>query len=866
MSVVGIDFGNQNSVIAAAGRGGVDVILNGSSNRLNPTMVGFAESRTMGEAATTGASSNYKNTITSMKRLVGLAYDDPRAKKEMEYLSFSCVPISHAGGGPDTIGVKVKYNNEEAVVSIEAVIGMMLKHLGSIATAKAKITSNVDEKGNSIPVNDVSNPLFPKDWVIAVPGYYTDAQRRGILTGCEIAGIEGIQRLMHETTATALAYGIFKDIKKVFTKENPTKVMFIDMGATAFSVSIVEFVPGKLIVKSSHYDPDLGGRDFDYVIAKWIADKFEEKYKGKLSAKPMDKPKSKMKLLSNAEKAKKTLSPTGVREVAINIECLMDDYDFHVTLKAEEYENISAPLLARLNPPIQSALTEAGVKPSDLDSIEIVGGSTRIGCIKRTLAMILGLDVDATNNGLSTTMNADESVARGAALQSAILSPRFKVLPYEIVEYQPYPVKIAWDGDAASGGDEGIEVEGSAEGSDLPSNSVVMFDRGSNFPVVRRVTLRRAGEFVVKASYDDGASKYGYPESSDKEIATFKVFSPEGEEKKIRVNVKEDINGTILMSSVQMMVEETVEDEEMTPAEGAKGEKNEVETAEKQGDGEGEKKKTKTKKVALEYIVSRPIEWSKADKDKAFEMEVAMSNTDRVVRETADMRNELESYIYDMRDKIVSDSHLAPYCTDDEKAAFSAALETNENWLYEEGFDAVKSVYAEKLGELRKLGDPIVFRQAEAKARPNAVSNLQRTVEKYMNWLNTSEGEEAYDHITYEERTKCYDKCDQTGSWMYDILDKQGSLAQSADPVVTVAEINAKITELNNVVSPVMHKPKPKPKPKPADKAEGEKPKESGQTNDGTEKSGEGKETDDTAEPMDTDEKPKDDIPEPMAE
>lgn len=856
MSVVGVDFGNTNAVIAAAGRGGVDVILNGNSNRLNPTMVGFSESRTMGEAATTGASSNYKNTITNMKRLVGLAFNDPRAQKEMKFCNFACVPIKHAGSGPDTVGVKVTLGGEEKVIPVEMVAGMMVKSLGGIACARSKESTTLDEKSARMSTTDTSNPLFPQDWVVAVPGYYTDAQRRAFLTGMEVVGINGVQRLMHETTATALAYGIFKDIKKQFTKENPTNVLFIDMGATAYSVSVAEFVPGKLIVKSSQYDSDLGGRDFDELIAQWLADKFEEKFKSRLSGKPMNRPKTRMKLLTAAERAKKTLSPAGVREARCNMECLMDDLDFGCTLKAGEYEEMCAPLLARLNPPIQRALAETGMKASDLASIEIVGGSTRIGCVKRTLAKILGLDSSATNNGLSTTMNADEAVARGAALQSAILSPRFKVLPYEISEYQPFPVKIAWDGEAAGTNDRGVEVEGEADGSDgMPSNSVVMFDRGSNFPVTRRVTLRRAGQFVVTASYDESAAKFGYPAGVLTEIATFRISAPEGDENKIRVNVKQDIHGTVNMSSVQMLVEEM---EEEKAAEGdAKTEETSEEAKKEEGGGKAEEtkeKKKKTKKIFLEFTESRPIEMTKAEKEKYFESEVAMSNADRIVKETADMRNELESYIYDMRDKIISESHLAPYASEEERTKFSSALETSENWLYEDGFDANKSAFADKLVELKKIGGPVEFRQSESKARPQAVSNLQRTQEKYMNWLNTSEGEEAYAHITYDERTKCYDKCDQVSSWMYDMLDKQGALSQSSDPAVTVAQINAKIKELNDTVSPVMHKPKPKPKPKKEEKKEEAKAE-------GGEKKEEG-----GPEPMDTDEKKKEDAPEPMAE
>ena len=146
------------------------------------------------------------------------------------------------------------------------------------------------------------------------------------------------------------------------------------------------------------------------------------------------------------------------------------------------------------------------------------------------------------------------------------------------------------------------------------------------------------------------------------------------------------------------------------------------------------------------------MEWTKAEFDAAYEAEVEMENHDRVVKETSDMRNELESYIYGMRDKIISASHLAPYCTDDEKTLFSENLEKTENWLYEDGFDAVKSVYAQKLQDLKKYGDPMQSRFFQAQHRPNAISVLQRSIEKYKNWLNSAANEEKYAHITDEEK------------------------------------------------------------------------------------------------------------------
>ena len=488
----------------------------------------------------------YKTTIKNMKRLIGLAFDDPRAQREMKRVPFECVPFPHSLGGPPSIAAKVFFNGEDKIIPVEQILGMMIHHMGMVAAKNAAESAGSNTSD--------WKALFPQDWVIAIPPYYTDAQRRAVLAGCEIVGVTGVQRLMHENTATALAYGIFKDIRKEFTKENPTNVMFIDMGASAYTVTVAVFEPGKLMIKSANCDENLGGRDFDEAIANWLADKFYDKYKNKLSGKPHGKPKVMLKLLAAAEKAKKTLSPVGVKEASINLECLMDDLDFHIMLGAADYEQMCAPLVAKLEGPIKKTLEEAKLTSKDLSSVEIIGGSTRIGFVKTKLMSILN-----TNN-LSTTMNADESVARGAALQSAILSPRFKVLPYDIVEYQPLPIKLSWDEETATSGEKGVEVEGDADGADLPTNSVTMFTRGLNFPIVRRVTLRRTGDFNVASSYDETAMQYGLEAGSTTDLATWTIKAPPGEEKKVRVNVKQDISGIIALSSVQMV--EEIEDEE----------------------------------------------------------------------------------------------------------------------------------------------------------------------------------------------------------------------------------------------------------------------------------------------------------------
>ena len=212
-------------------------------------------------------------------------------------------------------------------------------------------------------------------------------ERLAMRDACEIGGIHAL-RLMHDTTATAVEYGIYKSAKKVFDATAPQHIMFVDLGHASTSVSVVDFVIGKLVVRSTTFDRNLGGRDFDMAIAKWISTEFQAKHKDD----PMSTPKTLRKLLIAAEKAKKTLSPAGVTEASLFIECLMNDIDFPITLSLEKYEELTKPLLDRLAAPIGAALRESGMAPADLTSCEIVGGTSRISAVKRTISGVLGLD------------------------------------------------------------------------------------------------------------------------------------------------------------------------------------------------------------------------------------------------------------------------------------------------------------------------------------------------------------------------------------------------------------------------------------------------------------------------------------------
>ena len=808
-------------------------------------MVAFSGAvRSMGEDAASTFTSNFKNTITSMKRLIGLQFDDARAQTELARVPFKSKKNPANGG----VLIDVMYENVTTEVTIEQATAMMLSHMSGIAQAA---NSNV----------------APQDWVIAVPSYYSDAQKRSFLDACDIAGVN-CQRLMHETTASALAYGIFKDIKKEFKPDEPTYTMFIDLGTSSFQVSVVSYTPKKLKVLSTHFDATLGGRDFDLVIAEWSTTQFENKYKNVDS--PKSRPKSWLKLLIAAEKAKKTLSPNGVKEAKISVECLVDETDFNASLTTPIFEEICAGLLGRLEAPIQRALKESKIDAASLDSVELIGGGTRVSCVKRTLAKILNLDSSLVNNGLKTTMNADEAVSRGCALQSAILSPRFKVLPYEIVEQQLHPVRVTWEGEAEADDAEAEEgdKEGStaAEGADANASSVVMFERGSNFPLVRRVTLKKSGQFTINVHYDAPGADSVLPEGSPLDLATFTIDAPTSDApNKIRVNVKQDVSGIITLSSAQSMEEVPVEETkvEETKDEEMKDAGSEAGSESKEGDAAAEGAdaatppepkaeevvvpKKKYKKTNLTFTVASAMKLKKEDLDKIIEVEARMANADRVAAETAAMRNELESYLYSMRDRIIGD--LKDYATEGEQKEFSSALEKMEDWMYsDEGFENTKSVFSDKLAEVQKFGSPIENRMKETDARQAQINTLKGSIETYKSFVGSADAK--YEHITDEERGGCREAVTAAEAWLYDQIEKQSNCAQSVDPVLTVAMIQAKQKELSVKVSPIMHKVKPIPKKVEETKKDEETKMDTEETKEG---GGEEK-TDDTkeAEPMDT--------------
>ncbi|KAF9120754.1 adenyl-nucleotide exchange factor sse1 [Mortierella sp. 14UC] len=385
MSVVGIDFGNLQSVIAVARNRGIDVICNEVSNRFTPSLVSFGpKQRYLGETAKTQEISNFKNTISSLKRIVGRTFADKEVQEvEKQYLT---VPLLDVNG---QLSVKVNFKGEESTFTTVQIFAMYLTKMKEIAAAETKM-----------PVSDC---------VIAIPAWFTDVQRRAVLDASEIAGLN-VLRLINDSTAVALGYGI---TKTDLPEDKPRNVCFVDVGHSSYTVSIVSFIKGHLTVKARAFDRHFGGRDFD----RMLVDHFAAEFKTKYGIDVKSNGKALIRLMAGCEKLKKILSANA--QAPLNIESIMEDRDVASMMKRTEFEELAQELISRVEAPLQKALEDAGLTIEDIDSVEMVGGSTRIPALKERIQAFFKKD-------LSSTLNQDEAIARGAALQCAMLSPTFK--------------------------------------------------------------------------------------------------------------------------------------------------------------------------------------------------------------------------------------------------------------------------------------------------------------------------------------------------------------------------------------------------------------------------------------------------------
>ncbi|KAG0098158.1 adenyl-nucleotide exchange factor sse1 [Podila epicladia] len=757
MSVVGIDFGNLQSVIAVARNRGIDVVCNEVSNRFTPSLVSFGpKQRYLGETAKTQEISNFKNTISSLKRIVGRTFADKEVQEiEKQYLTAPLVDVN------GQLSVKVNYKGEEATFTTVQVFAMYLTKMREIAAVETKA-----------PVSDC---------VIAVPAWFTDVQRRAVLDASEIAGLN-VLRLINDSTAVALGYGI---TKTDLPEDKPRNICFVDVGHSSYTVSIVSFIKGQLTVKSRAFDRHFGGRDFDRMLVDHFAAEFKEKYKIDVKSNG----KAMIRLMAGCEKLKKVLSANA--QAPLNIESIMEDRDVASMMKRTEFEELAKELISRVEAPLNKALEDAGLTIEDIDAVEVVGGSTRIPALKERIQAFF-------NKELSSTLNQDEAVARGAALQCAMLSPTFKVRDFTVQDITNYPIKMTWQPTP-----EEEETE------------LVVFNKNNSIPSTKILTFYRSEPFDLEAQYAEPES---IPAGINPWIGRFSIKKVEpinGEPACVKVKARVNIHGVLTVESAYV-VEEVVKEELV----------EEAADAEAKEDAPLTRKVKKLVKKGDLPVVSATTALDRAVVSELREKEMEMIASDKLVVDTEMAKNTLEEYIYDTRGKV--DGAYKDFINPADKEKFVQDLNDAENWLYEEGDETTKSVYAAKLGELHVVGKPILQRFRDAEARPAAIRELRETINQLM--AQATSTEEKYAHIPEEEKNSIVEKVSKAQTWIDNKSERQSMMKKFEVPCITADEIRKERDNLVYFATPIMNKPKPKPVVVETPEATTPEPKQSPET------------------------------------
>lgn len=780
MSVIGIDFGNESCYVAVARAGGIETIANDYSLRATPACVAFSgKNRILGVAAKNQMVTNMKNTIYGTKRLLGRKYNDPQVKSELATLPYKT--SQQADGG---IGIHVQYLGEEHVFTPEQITAMLFTKLKEISETALQTAVN--------------------DCVISVPSYFTQYERHALMDAAKIAGLN-VLRLFNETTATALTYGIYKqDLPAPDTP--PRNIVFVDCGYASLQVSVCAFHKGKLKMLATGHDSNLGGRDIDIILANYFCKDFQARYKIDAHSNP----RAYLRLLAEVEKIKKQMSANSTK-LPLNIECFMDEKDVHGEMKREDMESMCQHLFKRVEIVLRKCFADSGLKTEDIHSVEIAGGSSRIPAIKKLIEEVFG-------KSTSTTLNQDEAVARGCALQCAMLSPAVRVRDFSVTDIQPYPIKIQFK---PIGNEQG-EFE--------------IFPYNHQFPFSKNLSLIRSEPFTITAVY--GSKPSTYPSDL---IGTFNIKNvkptPDGEPSKIKIKLRININGIFTISSASMseireLSQQEIEEEEkqqqqkametdpQTQTDKPDQESQAKEPPAPEGDDKNEEGKNK-KKTPVRQI-DLPVEanaggLAQHELDAAIEREFKMMAEDRQEKERIDARNALEEYVYDLRSKINDDSELGTFIADADKEALSRTLDDTENWLYEEGEDCNRQVYQDRLNDLKSQGEPIKQKKYEFDGRTPAINELAGALQiakKGLEQIKLSQGkDDKYSHLTDDDIKLVNKTIQEKSTWLEDARKVFVNTPRTQVASITVVEIQSAKQTLDSTVFPILNKPKPKVEP-----------------------------------------------------
>uniref|UniRef100_A0AC34QQR6 Uncharacterized protein n=1 Tax=Panagrolaimus sp. JU765 TaxID=591449 RepID=A0AC34QQR6_9BILA len=667
MSIIGIDLGCYSTYIAGIKDGTVEVLANEYSLLATPTAVSFnSVPRAMGVSARQQVVPKFKSTVAFFK---------PLLRRDVEHGEIlDAIPCKHFAVNPASnelyAGVEVyNHQNEPVKYHIQQVLGAYLTKLFELARS--------------------STGVAVEECFLTVPYYFTVSDRQVILEAAKIAGFPFV-KLINETAALAASYAFFKKSSLPPANEQPKKVVFVDVGYSQAQVALAEVhKDGARVVLAQHCS-EVGGYYFDNVIRHYFAEVFQSSKK--LDAKSNRK--AWLRLAEEAEKAKKSTSAASTK-VLSQVECLMEDTDFKAEIDRLKFEELAAKILDKFEKLIINFLHEAQINPANVE-VELVGGSTRIPAVRAIVERNF-------QQAAKTTMNQDEAVVRGAALMAGLLSPRVRASQFKLQDFVPENVLARYQSDNGE------------------YKYATIYKRGDAIPSKRHATFP-VSEVDLYYSHFASSQRQDLLHITRVNVGGKNEPNPNAiEPPKFRFTFSYELDHLIYCNTITR-IEKEMPQPEPEPTATAETKEGEQKAPEQQPPAENAQPQgppappqPKEKETRMQAFCSLSSGVDQIVRQDFIDTEHKMRLNDSEAIKKAEVKNALESYFFELRDKMDTNPEMF---LPDKKDGFMKIMNAIDEFMYEDDSHLSVDDYVKRLNSLQDAYNASVIQQVKIEEAP----------------------------------------------------------------------------------------------------------------------------------------------------